>query len=313
MVKRSTPQREIDERAFPVRMLVCVPKIGFGVRTTAIHEWLSDQVGRADHAFHPAGRQHAGRDVVAVYFRNPAPAMAFLAAFPDMELADGTALPGYTSPYLQFGRQPEDEPVCNLYTQTRAQEAVRQLFAGKAFADRAGNLAPGDVYPDYLAPIVRHAAQGLELAKARWGMPSPQFVLKTARDPGVTNVRNTASPHWRRWLGPAHRCLVPFDRFAEPKPGGNAWFALADGRPAFFAGVEVRGWKSVRKIKDGETVDDLFAFLTCPPNREVGEIHPKAMPVILTEPEEWETWMGAPWEIAATLQRPLPDGSLVVC
>ena len=47
-------------------------------------------------------------------------------------------------------------------------------------------------------------------------MPSPQFALKgKATDPGVTNVRNTASPHWRRWLGPGNRCLVPFTSFSE--------------------------------------------------------------------------------------------------
>lgn len=202
--------------------------------------------------------------------------------------------------------------MCNLYNQTRSQEAMRQLFAGLHWSDRAGNLEPGDIYPDRLAPIVRHDGEGLELVKARWGLPSPPSVLKTARDPGVTNVRNTASPHWRRWLGQAHRCLVPLDRFAEPRPGGNQWFALADGRPAFFAGIEVRGWKSVRKVKDGETTDDLFAFLTCPPNREVAAVHPKAMPVILTDSGDWETWLRAPWEIAAKLQRPLQDGSLVL-
>lgn len=308
MVRRSTPQQFVDDRAFPVRLLISVPERGFGSLMTPIHDWLDSEVGRTDHAIHAGGS--AAGDAIAIYFRHPAPAAAFLAAFPDLELADGTVQRGYTSPHLMFGRQPEDMAVCNLYTQIRAQEAMRQLFQGVKFNDRAGNLAPGDHYPDQLAPIVRHGTDGLELVKARWGMPSPQFILKTARDPGVTNVRNTASPHWRRWLGPAHRCLVPFDRFAEPKPGGNAWFSLPDDRQAFFAGIETRDWKSVRKVKDGETVDDLFAFLTCPPNREVGEIHPKAMSVILTDPDEWETWLSAPWEIAAHLQRPLPDGSL---
>lgn len=78
----------------------------------------------------------------------------------------------------------------------------------------------------------------------------------------------------------------------------------------FFAGIETRGWTSIRKVKDGETVDDLFGFLTCVSNAEVGAIHPKAMPVILRSPGEWEAWMYAPWEIARTLQRPLPDDAL---
>ncbi|GAN77532.1 hypothetical protein Asru_0359_05 [Acidisphaera rubrifaciens HS-AP3] len=40
--------------------------------------------------------------------------------------------------------------------------------------------------------------------------------------------------------------------------------------------------------------------------------HPKAMPVVLTEPDEIETCLTAPWQEAAALQRPLPDGRLRV-
>ncbi len=73
---------------------------------------------------------------------------------------------------------------------------------------------------------------------------------------------------------------MPLDRFAEPRAGkgaGNAWFRLVEDRPAFFAGIWVPGWTSIRKLKDGETTDDLYAFLTCEPNAVVPAIHPKAM------------------------------------
>jgi hypothetical protein len=57
--------------------------------------------------------------------------------------------------------------------------------------------------------------------------------------PPVTNIRNTSSPHWRGWLKPESRCLVPANSFAEYAPEPNpetgkkdvVWFALNDDRP----------------------------------------------------------------------------------
>jgi len=80
----------------------------------------------------------------------------------------------------------------------------------------------------------------------------------------------------------------------------------------FFAGIWVPQWKSVRKVKEGEVITDLFAFLTTERNAEVSPIHPKAMPVILTHTDELEAWMTAPWTAAKELQRPLPNGMLRV-
>lgn len=50
---------------------------------------------------------------------------------------------------------------------------------------------------------------------ATWGMQTPPSILKGKPDTGVTNIRNVASPHWRRWLGPENRFLVPWTRFSE--------------------------------------------------------------------------------------------------
>src|SRR5271169_1521452 len=206
--------------------------------------------------------------------------------------------------------------MCNLCSLTKGQQAIREMT--RAMRDVTGNLPllPG-IFPDYSVPVVRNAPDGVrELAMARWGMASPVFALKGRNsDPGVTNVRNVASPHWRRWLGVESRCVVPFTSFSENEVLANGsrppvWFALDESRPlAFFAGIWTR-WTSVRKVKEGETPDDLFAFLTTDSNAIVKPIHAKAMPVILTNPDELETWLTAPTADALKLQRPLPDDAL---
>lgn len=96
-------------------------------------------------------------------------------------------------------------------------------------------------------------------------------------DGGITNIRNVKSKHWTRWLGIEHRCVVPFTSFSEfnKAAGGNIWFAFDESRPlAFFAGIWTN-WTSVRKVKEGETRNMVFEFLTTQPNAEVGKVHPK--------------------------------------
>ena len=124
----------------------------------------------------------------------------------------------YNVPSSKFGgidghRQTSFDPatMCNLYSITRNQEAIRRLF--RVGRDLTGNLPalPG-VFPDTMAPVVRVAPDGeRELSLMRWGFPPPPNLGKVP----VTNVRNMASPYWRGWLKAQWRCLVPATSFCE--------------------------------------------------------------------------------------------------
>jgi len=173
--------------------------------------------------------------------------------------------------------------MCNLYSITRSQEAMRRAF--RVMRDLTGNLPSlPAVFPDTMAPVVRTAPDGeLESTLMRWGFPPPPN-LGTAL---VTNVRNLKSPYWRGWLKAEWRCLVPATSFCEwtdSRPKVTHWFALDEMRPLFaFAGIW-RLWDGERK---GETREhSLFAFLTTASNEVVRPIHAKAMPVLLTKPDE---------------------------
>ena len=112
------------------------------------------------------------------------------------------------------------------------------------------------------------------------------------------------------------RCHSFAEYAPEPNPETKkkdvVWFALNDDRPlAAFAGIwtEIRGDRGT-KSKPVPGPHNVYGFLTTTPNAVVAPIHPKAMPVILTTPDEVETWMTAAAHEALKLQRPLPDGAL---
>jgi putative SOS response-associated peptidase YedK len=118
--------------------------------------------------------------------------------------------------------------MCNLYSITTNQAAIIALF--RVMNRYAGNLPPmPGVFPDYPAPVVRNAGGEREMVMMRWGMQPPP----KSPWPPVTNIPNTNSPHWRTWLKPENRCLVPFNSFAPTAATTKRW---GGGRTASSAG-----------------------------------------------------------------------------
>jgi putative SOS response-associated peptidase YedK len=200
--------------------------------------------------------------------------------------------------------------MCNLYSMRRSRDELVKLFGISRVGNDVQLDLPG-IYPDAIAPVIKKENDGVRnLTMMRWGFPPPP---KLGVRP-VTNVRNTRSPYWRNWLAQAkYRCLVPATSFCEwtdSRPKVPHWFALDRERTPFaFAGIW-RPWTGERKGETGE--HRLFAFLTTESNDVVRPIHEKAMPVILAEPKDWDTWLDGSLEEVLRLQSPLPPDRLQI-
>jgi len=75
-----------------VRIRVAVPPEGFGVRLTAMHEWLDQNAGADGWAMTPSGARGVVNDAIAIYFADATIASAFVArwcAGHKAEAADG--------------------------------------------------------------------------------------------------------------------------------------------------------------------------------------------------------------------------------
>jgi putative SOS response-associated peptidase YedK len=212
--------------------------------------------------------------------------------------------------------------MCNLYRLDQNQDELRHFF--KVTRDRTGNQPPlSKILPDTTAPVVRQVGGERVMEMKRWGMPTPpNFLREGAIDTGVTNIRNVTLPHWKRWLTPGYRCLVPATSFCEPmdKPSPEtgkkrwAWFALSHELPLFaFAGIWC-SWRGVRGTRKEplRSEHQLYAFLTTAANDAVKPIHSKAMPALLGTPDEQDAWLTAPIEDALRLQRPFPASGMRV-
>ena len=194
--------------------------------------------------------------------------------------------------------------MCNLYSETKGQAAIRALF--HAAHDRTGNLQRSlGSSPTRLRQS--SATTRMVSANCSWRAgacrnhrrlaASPSPTSATCRVPAGSDPETAASCH-----------RPSFCEYADTKPRKTpTWFALSEDRPLFaFAGLWTP-WRGVRGPKSApvEGEHELFGFLTTEPNAIVASIHPKAMPA-----EEFDLWLESETAEALKLQRPLPDGML---
>lgn len=203
--------------------------------------------------------------------------------------------------------------MCNLYSQTTAQEAMRRLFQIKH--DRTGNQPPlPAIFPRHEAPVVRPTDDGeRELVQMHWGFLLPQVSKKTGKPilpKAVNNARDDkvrVSRFWQKSFE-TRRCLVPASSFCEAKgrkPATYYWFGLKgeEKRPPFaFAGL----WRGFNGTYRDEIVEiDTYTVVTTKPNDLVRPIHPDRMPVIL-DPDDYDAWLNGTPDAAAKLLKPFP-------
>ena len=207
--------------------------------------------------------------------------------------------------------------MCNLYSMTKAREAVLRLF--RIGHNRAASFEPKDaIFPGHTAPVIRRAGDGeLELSMLSWGFVLPQAGKAPRRVTNFRDDKTRQSPFWRESFE-VRRCLVPVTSFAEPRqvtPATWHWFALTGDEPRSlfaFAGIW-RRFKGPLK-KDGPMVElDVFSFMTTTPNALVSTINHERMPVILASDGDRETWLGgSPGEAFALARQHPPDAMRIV-
>ena len=140
--------------------------------------------------------------------------------------------------------------MCNLYSNTTTQQAMRQLFQVTPDHDQLGNAEPlTAIYPNYDGPVVRLTDDGeRELVSLPWGFRTTKKSKKTGatiKPSAWNNARDDKLSTAGLWKDSFinRRCLVPASSFCEAKgrnPARYHWFALKgeEPRPPFaFAGM----------------------------------------------------------------------------
>ncbi|CAN5274668.1 hypothetical protein BH10PSE12_BH10PSE12_09450 [soil metagenome] len=164
------------------------------------------------------------------------------------------------------------------------------------------HLADGEVEPGDTGLVVRMGGARMMVSAMRWGFPLHPGKAALARHPKaklkpVTKAKGLTRHFWKDFAAdPAHRCLIPVERFVErPAAMGKdapIWFSLPD-QPIFaWAGL----WRTSPEW------GDVYSCVMTEAAGPITHIHDR-MPVIL-KPQDWHRWLHGSFDDVLDLQRP---------
>ena len=199
--------------------------------------------------------------------------------------------------------------MCNLYTSTTNQEAMRRLYRVEPHQDKLGNYEPlTSIWPKYEAPVVRLDDDGArELTLMSWGFLTPKVSKATGKalkPDAWNNVRADKIAKSGLWKSSFHdrRCLIPATAYAEAtgrNPATYHWFGLEGVEGFALAGI----WKHQKETVGDTEVDMLVhSMVTTNASKFASQYHNR-MPVIL-DPSNYETWLSGPADAALGLLKP---------
>jgi hypothetical protein len=101
------------EKRFPVRICLAIPQGGFGSQLDLMAAWLDQNCGADGWAMTPAGTRGVLNDAVAIYFRDPTLAAAFVSRWCigyRVEPSDGAFRIREDEPTPRVGTRPHSFP-----------------------------------------------------------------------------------------------------------------------------------------------------------------------------------------------------------
>ena len=88
MVRRSSSRFKVDDLAYPIRVKFVVPEGGMQGLSDRVEAWLDAELAPSAWSWGPA-HSTGCRQATAYHFRSLSDAQRLVAAFPELQLADG--------------------------------------------------------------------------------------------------------------------------------------------------------------------------------------------------------------------------------